>query len=176
MTLDYLRQNVKAVIPVEDMALISGLLQMLEGVIVADIANDKFKLETTFVFCAVWAFGSALTMSDDGSDNRKNFSDWWKSQFKQVRLPTRDTVFDYWLEPASNKFEPWRQSPSFHTVEFDSKAMKMDEVTVPTTETASISHWMGLLVRGRRPILLAGPSGKKNAECNRVPLLLIPYS
>jgi len=76
VTLEYLHQNVKAVVPVEDMALISGLLQMLEGVVVSEIANDKFKLETTFVFCAVWAFGSALTMTDDGSDNKKLFSDW----------------------------------------------------------------------------------------------------
>mmetsp|Transcript_30055 Transcript_30055/g.92960 ORF Transcript_30055/g.92960 Transcript_30055/m.92960 type:complete len:194 (+) Transcript_30055:6281-6862(+) len=158
-SLKFLKEHSRAVVPIEDMSLVSGLLEMLDSIIVSDVASDKFKLETTFVFCAIWAFGSALTLSDDGSDNRKIFSDWWKSQFKQVRLPTRDTVFDYWLEPISNKFELWRQSPSFKTVEFDSRTTKMNEVTVPTTETASISHWTRLLVQRRHPVLLAGPSG-----------------
>jgi dynein heavy chain len=98
-------------------------------------------------------------LSDDGHDNQTNFSEWWKSQFKQVRLPTRDTVFDYWLDPISNKFEPWRQNPSFHAVDFDSRTAKMNEVTVPTTETASICHWTNLLVQCQQPVLLAGPSG-----------------
>ena len=113
-----------------------------------------------FVFCAIWAFGSALTLSDDGHYNQADFREWWKSQFKQVRLPTRDTVFDYWLDPISNKFEPWRQNPSFHAVNFDSRTAKMNEVTVPTTETASICHWINLLVQCRQPVLLAGPSGR----------------
>jgi len=160
-SLKYLRQYTDAVVPVEDMALISGLLPMLEGVVDSEIADDSFKLETSFVFCVVWAFGSALTLCDGGLDNRQKFSDWWKTQYKQVRLPTRDTVFDYWLDPASNKFEPWRQSPSFRTVEFDSRSTKMHELTVPTTETSSISHWMDILIRRRRPILLAGPGGLK---------------
>ena len=159
-SLKYLRDNSKAVVPIVDMALVSGLLKMLEGAIVAETANDRFKLEMVFVFCAIWAFGSALTLSDDGHDNQADFSEWWKSQFKQVRLPTRDTVFDYWLDPISNKFEPWRQNPSFHAVNFDSRTAKMNEVTVPTTETASICHWINLLVQCRQPVLLAGPSGR----------------
>ncbi len=136
---------------------------MLEGVIVAGVAEDQFKLETAFVFCTIWAFGSALMMSDDGVDHRKAFSDWWKTNFKHIRLPTRETTFDYWLDPASNKFEPWRQSPSFHAVAFDSRIMKMDETTVPTTETASISHWGNLFIHQSKPLLLVGPSGPKEA-------------
>ena len=158
-SLEFLRHNVRSVVPVEEMALVSGLLKMLSGAVVSEVASDRFKLETVFVFCAIWAFGSALILSDDGSDSRKAFSEWWKGQFKQIRLPTRDTIFDYWLDSTCNKFEPWRQSPSFHTVDFDSRSMQMDETTVPTTETASISHWVDLLVQQRQPILLAGPSG-----------------
>ena len=171
-SLTYLRHYSQPVIAIEDMALVSGLLQMLEGIVTPEMAGDRFKLETAFVFCAMWAFGSALTLSDDGLDSRKVFSDWWKSHFKQVRLPTRDTIFDYWLDSNSNKFEPWRQSPSFQSIEFDSRTMKMDETTVPTTETASISHWMGLLVQKHRPTLLAGPSGYNIATCLRRPSCL----
>jgi hypothetical protein len=30
--------------------------------------------------------GSALTTTDDGTDNRKVFSDWWRSEWKGVKL------------------------------------------------------------------------------------------
>merc|ERR1719230_953259 len=121
-----------------------------------DVTSNAFKLETAFVWCAIWAFGSALTITDDGTDHRKSFSDWWRNTFKQVRMPTRDTVFDYWLEPQSNKFEPWKASPAFRAVEFNSKLMKMSDVTVPTTETASITFWMDALTRLGAPVMLCG--------------------
>ena len=44
----------------------------------------------------LWAMGSALTVTDDGTDNRKLFSDWWRSEWKTVKLPTQYTVYDYW--------------------------------------------------------------------------------
>ena len=153
-TLKYLRVHAKAVVPIEDMALISGFLAMLEGVVAFDVANDKFKLETAFVFCAIWAFGSALTLSDDGSDNRKNFSNWWKNQFKQVRLPTRDTVFDYWLEPTSNKFEPWRQSPSFKTVDYDSRTTIDTDQLRPSALTIVQYNPCSLVEQGREDQVL----------------------
>ena len=39
--------------------------------------ESRESFEQLFVFCAVWAFGAALTVSDDGIDYKKMFSDWW---------------------------------------------------------------------------------------------------
>ena len=158
-TLDYFRKNLRPVVPTEDTALVAALLRLLDSTVDKEVTSNNFKLETAFVWCAIWAFGSALIVTDDGTDHRKAFSDWWRNQFKQVRLPTRDTVFDYWLEPQSNKFEPWKASPAFRSVEFNSKLMKMSDVTVPTTETASITFWMGALVKLGAPVMLCGASG-----------------
>ena len=77
-------------------------------------------LETQFVFAAVWAFGMALTVADDGADYRRLFSDWWRTTFKKIKFPTRDTVLDYWLNPADGKFDTWEASPQFAEVPFDS--------------------------------------------------------
>ena len=35
----------------------------------------------------------------------------------------------------------------------------MTQVTVPTPETCSVSCWMDLLVKMRKPVMLAGPAG-----------------
>ena len=158
-TIKFFNKSIKSIVPVNDVTIITTLLRLLDGLLNVDIIENKHKLETAFVFSCIWAFGSALTISDDGTDHQKEFSDWWRGTFKAVRLPTRDTVFDYFLDPESNKFEPWKSSPSFRTVEFDSRTMSMSDVTVPTTETASILYWSEMLVRNGDPLMLVGPAG-----------------
>ena len=79
---------------------------------------------------------------------RKRFSDHWRSLTHGARLPSRDTVYDYYLHPDSDKFEPWKTSPHFYTIAYDS-SVPMSSVTVPTPETASLMFWMG--VRACRP-------------------------
>jgi len=159
-TVKFFKKNIKPIVPVNEITIVATLLRLLNGLLTdAAMIENKHKLETAFVFCTIWAFGSALTVSDDGTDNQKVFSDWWRSTYKAVRLPTRDTVFDYWLDPDSNKFEPWKQSPSFKSVEFDSRSMNMSDVTVPTTETASILFWSEMLARNSDPLMLVGPAG-----------------
>lgn len=74
---------------------------------------------------------------------RKRFSDHWRSLTHGARLPSRDTVYDYYLHPDSDKFEPWKTSPHFFTIAYDS-SVPMSSVTVPTPETASLMFWMGV--------------------------------
>ena len=155
----YFNRNVQAIVPINDITIVTSLLRLLDGLLTTDAISNSHKLETAFVFACIWAFGSGLTTSDDGVENQKNFSDWWRGQYKAVRLPTRDTIFDYWLDPLSNKFEPWKAAPSFKAVEFDSRSMQMSDVTVPTTETASILFWSNVLVQQGDPVMLVGPAG-----------------
>jgi dynein heavy chain len=114
---------------------------------------------TVFVFCIVWAFGSGLTLSDDGTDYQQLFSEWWRSEWKGVKFPSRETVFDYYLDPHSWKLEPWSKSPYFYTVDFDSHSTSMASVTVPTTETCATAFWLANLVEGMHGVMLAGPAG-----------------
>ncbi|KAH8057769.1 hypothetical protein JL722_6307 [Aureococcus anophagefferens] len=54
---------------------------------------------------------SSLGIADDGKDYKRTFSEWWKKQFRNVQFPTKDTVFDYWLDTESMSFESWKSSP-----------------------------------------------------------------
>ena len=168
----FLKKECKPMVPCEDTTLITNLLRLLKTQMtpafmkkLLDPAQtppaemDKV-METYFVFCAIWALGSALSKRD-GEDYRLRFSEYWRSNFKAVKINVRggETVFDYFLEPASLAFEPWNKSPHFSTVAYDSRKTPMGQVTVPTAETCSIQHWMELLLAQRDPIMLVGYAG-----------------
>lgn len=50
--------------------------QLLETFLKDYMRSNPSLVEHSFVFCAIWAFGSALGLGDDGVDYRKLFSDW----------------------------------------------------------------------------------------------------
>ena len=41
------------------------------------------------------------------SDGRVEFTKWWLTELKAVKFPTAGTIFDYYIDPESKKFEPW---------------------------------------------------------------------
>jgi len=161
----FLKKETKPLVALQDMAMVNTLLRMLDQLLTkdlckgmaADAKNMAKYVETWFVFAAVWAFGSTLTLKD-GEDYRKKFSDFWRGEFKAVRIPSRETVFDYYLDPEAMSFDVWKNSPYFTEIEYDSST-PMSSVTVPTPETASITYWMRLLVHDDVPVMLAGYAG-----------------
>eukprot|EP00903_Cladosiphon_okamuranus_P015249 g14093.t1 len=155
----WMKINVTAIVPVEDMALVQVLLYMMDGLLTPANTSTVEELEKVFVFCMIWAMGSALTVSDDGTDYQKLFSDWWRGEWKKVKFPSRETVFDYWLDPETGSFEQWTKSPYFFSIDYDSRVTPMTQITVPTPETCSVTFWMQLLVKMRKPVMMAGPSG-----------------
>jgi dynein heavy chain len=158
-TLRFFATTLKGVIGCNDISLSMSVLRLLDTILTRPIVVDDLSLETAFVFCVIWGFGSVLTISDDGIDYKKMFSDWFRGKLKVVKIPSRDTIFDYWLDPKTCKFDSWKASPAFSEIQFDSNVMNMADVTVPTAETASISYWLDLLVHGGFNVMLAGPAG-----------------
>ncbi|TYZ58261.1 hypothetical protein PybrP1_007938 [[Pythium] brassicae (nom. inval.)] len=154
----FVRDHCKTVVPMEDIALVQTYLYFLDALLDAEALADPKRVDVLSGFIAVWAFGAALTVTDDGTDYRKVFSEWWRAEFKHLKFPTRDTVFDYWLNPATLGFDLWRASPHFRPVRFDG-SVAMSAVTVPTPETAAITNWMSLMVREARPFMLCGGAG-----------------
>jgi dynein heavy chain len=137
--------NVQSVVPLgkaynyDDAQSCQILLWMLDELLRPYHGEDPELMEQLFVFCMIWSFGSMLTITDAGFDCRKCFSDWWRSEWKNVKIPSRDTVFDYWLDPESNTLDTWTKSPFFYEVTFDSTTTNMSTVTVPTPETAGVA-------------------------------------
>lgn len=102
----------------------------MDGLLTPANTATEEALEKVFVFCMIWSMGSSLTVSDDGNDYRKIFSDWWRSEWKKVKFPSRETVFDYWLDPETGAFEQWTKSPYFFSIDYDSRSMPMTQVIV----------------------------------------------
>jgi dynein heavy chain len=161
-TLRWMVKTTSPIVSLQDMNFVQTLLYMLDGTLTPQVVQSEAAdaVEKAFVFAMIWSMGSALTVTDDGTDNRKLFSDWWKTEWRSVKLPAQYTIFDYWHDPTSNTFELWSKSPflSADMMEYESTT-PMASVTVPTPETCSVTFWMKILVGMRRPVMLAGPSG-----------------
>lgn len=53
-------------------------------------------------------------MSTQLVDYRVEFSKWWVTEFKTIKFPSQGTVFDYYIDPETKKFEPWsKMVPKF---------------------------------------------------------------
>lgn len=35
------------------------------------------------------------------------FTKWWTTEFKTIKFPAQGTVFDYYIDNETHKFEPW---------------------------------------------------------------------
>lgn len=107
-------------------------------------------------------------------DHRIEFSRWWTLEFKAVKFPTtaNTTVFDFYIDPETKKFEPWsKKVPKF---ELDPD-VPLQAALVPTPETVRIRYWMGkrflifhspiysnyldLLMERGYPVMLVGGAG-----------------
>jgi len=63
-------------------------------------ANPKH-MEYVFVYAIVWSLAGALN-EKDGVDYRKEFSNWWKLEWKtSVKFPPKGTIFDYYVENSN---------------------------------------------------------------------------
>ncbi|KAL4164616.1 hypothetical protein KRP22_004480 [Phytophthora ramorum] len=156
--ISFVKQCCKTIVPMQEITMVQTYLYFLDAVLDAETLRDSKKVDILSGFISVWAFGAALTITDDGTDYRKLFSEWWRSEFKTIKFPARDTVFDYWLDPNTLTFDTWRASPYFKAVHFDG-SVAMSSVTVSTPETASITSWMSIMVHEQRPFMLCGNAG-----------------
>lgn len=76
------------------------------------------------------------------------FSKWWVTNFKSIKFPPQGTVFDYYIDSESKKFEPWsKMVPKFEMDEdtpLQVQAPLLDqsrpEVRPPSLNTISTSH------------------------------------
>jgi dynein heavy chain len=170
-TLVTVRKDFKHIIQMTEFTFVQTFCFLLEGVISEQVfpacfaekvvevpVEERRLIEQYFVFCCVWAFGSAMSVKDN-TDYRKLFSSWFKNKWSVPQLakfPAKGSVFDVFVDPKEAKFEPWTKIVP--EIEYDS-AIPMDSVTVPTPETTAISFFLDVLVKLRRPAMLVGLTG-----------------
>ncbi|XP_034845512.1 dynein heavy chain 9, axonemal [Mirounga leonina] len=156
--LDTLRTRFKKIIPIPEQSMVQMLCHLLECLLAEeDIPADcpKETYELYFVFAAIWAFGGAM-VQDQLVDYRVEFSKWWLTEFKTIKFPSQGTIFDYYIDPATKKFEPWSKLiPQF---EFDPE-IPLQACLVHASETIRVCYFLERLMERRRPVMLVGTAG-----------------
>ena len=112
-----------------------------------------------FMFCTIWSCGGILT-EKDGIDFKRTFSDWFRSEFKEYKFPNKGTIFDYFIFFDPDSKQPRLEEWSKKIQEIEYKASEnIKYVTVPTSETISVSEIMERLLEVNHPSLLIGMAG-----------------
>ncbi|KAH0788142.1 Dynein heavy chain family protein [Histomonas meleagridis] len=163
-TLELIHTNIKHIIPLSDIAMVETLCRLLESLLIEENLpqNAEASLyELYFVFAAVWAFGGAC--DDQGRDYRSEFSQMWKSEWRNITFPQQGTVFDYYVNPEKKKFVPWNEiSPKFNYV--PDKNVSSYLVFIP--ETTRVHYLVNKLIENNYPIMLTGLSGTGKSILN----------
>ena len=169
-----MKKSFSFITPLASMNLVTSLVNILESVLTPKNISAKAEkplMETYFVFAMVWAFGSGLC-NKDGIDYRKNFDKMFKQTFSTIRFPSKGTVYDYYVNPASGKFSTW--SEMVPEVSFDSSSMVMSEMFVPTGETASLTFFMDQMVSQGKPVMFVGSAGCGKTQLVKGQLAKLP--
>jgi len=118
-------------------------------------ANAEASLyELYFVFSAVWGFSGAC--DDQGGDFRAEFSQMWRSEWRNVMFRQQGTVFDYCVNHDTKKFILWPEvSEKF---EYVSGRSTIDTL-VFAPETSRIRFITKHLVESGHAVMLAGFAG-----------------
>ena len=89
-------------------------------------------------------------------DYRVEFTKWWQNDFKTIKFPSQGTVFDYFIDTETKKFEPWTKL--LEKFEYDPD-LPLSAMLVNTSETVRIRYFMDIFIDKRKPIMLVGNAG-----------------
>lgn len=88
--------------------------------------------------------------------HRRNFDKWFKQTWTAVKIPGKGTVYDYFVNPKTQKFQPWAELVT--DIDYDG-SVPMSTVFVPTAETSSLRFFLDMMVDLRKPIMFVGGAG-----------------
>ncbi|XP_066247509.1 dynein beta chain, ciliary [Euwallacea similis] len=163
--LENVRSRFKKITPIPETSHISMLCHLLECLLTPQNTSNecpKEWYEMYFVFCCVWAFGSAM-FHEQATDYRVEFTKWWVNEFKTVKFPSQGTVFDYYLDDESKQFLPWTEKLGRFELDPDTP---LQAVLVHTSESIRVRYFLDLLIEKKRPVMLVG-----NAGCGKTVLV-----
>ncbi|GKT34970.1 Dynein beta chain, ciliary, partial [Aduncisulcus paluster] len=98
--LEALKRQFDPVLPVTDIAIAETVVRILEQLIIPSRVPDnaeKELYELYFVFAVIWAVGGVM-FKGQRVDWTEKFNKWWRTEFRQVALPSEGSVFDYCLD------------------------------------------------------------------------------
>ncbi|XP_060647178.1 dynein beta chain, ciliary [Drosophila nasuta] len=126
-----------------------------------DLSHEsaELALETIFVYVTLWSFGSALHQ-DAIIDWHRELHKWWTGEFKDVKLPSQGTVFDYQLNVQTLKFQRWSELAAQEQLDCQIDAeLPLQNVLISTAETTRLAYFLKLLIDRNLACMLVGSSG-----------------
>uniref|UniRef100_A0A674EYE2 Dynein axonemal heavy chain 17 n=1 Tax=Salmo trutta TaxID=8032 RepID=A0A674EYE2_SALTR len=156
--LEKLKFGFKKITPIPEVTLVQTLLHFMEFLLVPENTppdSNKELYELYFVFACIWAFGGAM-FQDQLTDYRVEFSKWWVNEFKTIKFPSAGTVFDYYIDRDSKKFQAWTELVPKFQLDPD---LPLQASLVHTAETIRIRYFMDKLMERKFPVMLVGNAG-----------------
>ncbi|XP_055624132.1 dynein beta chain, ciliary-like isoform X2 [Toxorhynchites rutilus septentrionalis] len=152
------QKRFKKITPISEIAMIQMTCHLLDCLLTPqNLPPDSPKewYEIYYVFAVIWGFGSSM-FQDQMVDWRNEFHKWWINEFKAIRFPPGGTVFNYYIDPETKKFNPWTDLvPSF---DLDTD-IPLQSTLVPTAETTRLRWFMDILIEAKHPVMLIGGAG-----------------
>lgn len=108
--------------------------------------NEVKGLEYVFVFATIWCIGGGFG-EREGKDYAKEFSNWWKSEYKVVRFPGKGTVFDYFVDIENSTLEDWNKMTTADVISTIDTSKSIPSYTIPTVNTISFSYLMKQMIQ-----------------------------
>lgn len=137
-TLFYCAKTFKHLIPQVQIAMVMSMCKLLENI----LKHNEIKgLEYIFVFACIWCVGGGYA-EKDGKDFSKEFSNWWKTEWKFIRFPSKGTVFDYYVDIENSTLEDWSKMSTSDIVSTIDTSKSIPSYTIPTVNTISASFLM----------------------------------
>ncbi|XP_037811861.1 dynein beta chain, ciliary, partial [Lucilia sericata] len=175
-------RDFRRIIPISDIAVIQMSCNLLECLLDSQVEPDvtpstnvvnphslhhsgvapdslELYIELIFVYAVMWGFGSAL-YQDHIIDWHREFHKWWTTEFKDIKLPSHGTIYDYYLDVRSEKFIRWSELASQKQMPvLPEPHLPIQNILIPTIETTRLVYFLELLVNRNLPCMLVGNSG-----------------
>lgn len=158
--LDKIAKGLNEPIPTVPIQRATNVLNFVEAVLRPQYGfkgkrEEKQKLiNSIFVWCYAWGLGGALDQF-----GKERLDDCIKDEFKNIKIPTANTVFDFYYD-ASKKdpaFIAWSEKvPQFEY----NPALPYFQLMVPTVDTCRFAFMLEMLYcYSSKPIFFTGVSG-----------------
>ena len=164
--LDFSRKQLKEPVGCVDIQLANSCLVIFQslftkenGVDLAAFAKDVAPLlkliDKLFAFAFIWSIGGSVD-----APSQEKFDYWARERFDEaglaLQLPPSNTVYDYFVDAAQDKFRDWNELVDEFTY---SPAQAYTAIMVPTTDTTKFGYLMRSLITVNKPVFMTGVTG-----------------
>ncbi|EDO37961.1 predicted protein [Nematostella vectensis] len=172
--LTFVRKSCKEAVHCSDSNLARSLMNLVEIMLKeaseegADIKHLKIWVVSSFLFSVVWSVGACVD-----TESRAKFDVFFKDLMGgklddhpiptlvgkiESPIPPEGMVYDYLFE-RKNRGNWLQWTKLIKSTSLGGKGTRINDIIVPTMDTARYSYLMDLMIHNNKPLLFVGPTG-----------------